>query len=272
MKHHPAVGNPDVTGEAWYIKKYAEYDTPAERRILATHYPIIHAFLALALAHHTGVHNDAPGWAVEKIMSALYAENKDYNAMKREYKDIARAIAYQAKKHGLTADEEKTREVMEQALLKTFKIVDKLLPEVTEERLKIVGRALHKETDDPFVVLRNAGIDIEPELEEFRQFLAEISGKKIEPQKSTAPFVKGVDTFTALSQAKLELLSIIRGLEFAGFSEEARKRAAEVLRKMRELASGEPNEERLLELGLYAYALEAIKEGDRKRLERLKGV
>ena len=84
--------------------------------------------------------------------------------------------------------------------------------------------------------------------------------------------MKEVNISTALSQAKLELLSILNGLEFAGFSEEARKRAAEVLRKMRELASGEPNEERLLELGLYAYALEAIREGDRKRLERLKGV
>ncbi|MCD6373030.1 MAG: hypothetical protein J7L37_05740, partial [Thermococcus sp.] len=146
-------------------------------------------------------------------MSALYAEEKDYNAMKKEYKDIARAIAYQAKKHDLTTDEEKTREVMEQALLKTFKIMDKLLPEVTEERLKIVGRALHKETDGPFIVLRNAGIEVEPELEEFRQFLAEISGKRVEPQKSTAPVVKEVNISTALSQAKLELLSILNGLE-----------------------------------------------------------
>ena len=75
------------------------------------------------------------------------------------------------------------------------------------------------------------------------------------------------------SRTKLEVLSIINGLEFAGFSEEARKRAAEMLRAMmRELASGEPSRERVLELGLYAYALEAIRESDLKMPGRLKGV
>ncbi|NJE75342.1 hypothetical protein E3E37_00120 [Thermococcus sp. ES12] len=271
LKHDGVLEKPDVIREAWYMKKYVEYDIPVEREILATHYPIIHAFLALALAHHTGVHNDTPGWAVEKIMSALYAQQKDYEAMKREYQEIAKALAYQAMKHGLTTDEEKTAKVMEEALLKTFKIVDKLLPEITEERVRIVGRALHKDTDDPFVVLRNAGIDIEPELEEFRQFLAEIGGKKMEAEPPKAGAKTGHALASPdLSKAKLEVLSVLNGLEFAGFSEEAKARAVEKLSaKIAELSKKELTPDSLQAIGLYAFALEAVK---RENFERLREV
>jgi len=269
LKHNPAVGNPDVTGEAWYRKKYAEYDTPVEREIIATHYPIIHAFLALALAHHTGVHSDLPGWTVEKVMSALYAQEKDYNTMKREYRQIAKALAYQAKKHGLTTDEEKTREIMEQALLKTFKIVDKLLPEVTEERLKIVGRALHEETDDPFVVLRNAGIDIEPELEEFRQFLAEISGKKTIPQEphsraKTAGELSSVAS--SLTLAARELLGLLSGLRLAGYSEDALENLRLELEKRIDGLIENPGENLEL-IGLYTAVLKLAEKGEIEKAE-----
>ena len=142
------------------------------------HYPLLHAFLALAMAYHSGVHNRRSADVVEKLLSALYVNSRTYSYIKENYKRLAEALAAHAAKHRIVTNPQKTKEVMERAFEKTFKIIDKLLPEVNEENLEVLGRAIHKHTNDPFVVLRNAGIDIEPELEEFRQFLAEISGKK----------------------------------------------------------------------------------------------
>ncbi|NJE54729.1 hypothetical protein [Thermococcus sp. 21S9] len=77
----------------------------------------------------------------------------------------------------------------------------------------------------------------------------------------------------ALSQAKLEVLSIIRGLEFAGFSEEARERALEVLSsKIEELIEGPVTAETVWKLGLYAFAVEMIKRGDFERLREVEGL
>ncbi|ALM74509.1 hypothetical protein [Thermococcus barophilus] len=131
------------------------------------------------------------------------------------------ALAYQAAKRRITTDPEKTAKVMEKAFEKTFKIIDKLLPEVNEKNLEILGRAIHKHTDDSFVVLRNAGINIEPELEEFRQFLAEISGRKTETEDLKVRIPKtGIPS---------EVLSIAKGLEFADFSENAMQKAEKEL-------------------------------------------
>ena len=167
-------------------KKYRDEATP-EEKIIAVHYPLLHAFLALAMAYHSGVHNRRSADVVEKLLSALYTLGDDYTYIKQNYKELAGALARHAVEHRLSTNKEKTKEVMERAFEKTFKIIDKLLPEVNEENLEVLGRAIHKHTDDPFVVLRNAGIDIEPELEEFRQFLAEISGKKPPTTKREEP-------------------------------------------------------------------------------------
>ena len=211
-------------------KKYVDEVRDPIHSAMIAHYPLLHTILTIAMAYHTGTHNPKAAKPVEKVLNASYTLKEDYSTIKKNYRELAKAIAHHAKEQGLTTDEENTAKVMEQAFEKTFKIVDKLLPELqklTEDRAKIAEKALKYSTDDPFVVLRNAGIDIEPELEEFRQFLAEISGKEIEPQKSTAPVVKEVNTSTALSQAKLEILSILNGLEFAGFTEEAKRKAVE---------------------------------------------
>ncbi|WP_456368618.1 hypothetical protein, partial [Thermococcus sp.] len=213
LDHNPRTGTPDTTQEAEYQKKYV-YEASPEEEIIAVHYPLLHAFLAVAMAYHTGVHNKMSAKAVEELLNALYTNRRDYTYIKQNYKQLAGALAYQAAKKGLTVDPEKTEKVMEVAFEKTFKIIDKLLPEVNEKNLEVLGRAFHKRTDDPFVVLRNAGIDIEPELEEFRQFLAEISGKKVENK----PVKRGS---SSVSVEARELLGILRGLKYARYSREA---------------------------------------------------
>ena len=239
-------------------KKYVDEATP-EEKIIAVHYPLLHAFLAVAMAYHTGVHSKRSADAVEGLLNALYTNRRDYAYIKQNYKQLAEALAYQAAKRKITADPEKTAKVMERAFEKTFKIIDKLLPEVNEENLEVLGRAIHKHTDDPFVVLRNAGIDIEPELEEFRQFLAEISGKKLEETASPAVGKEGVSDSLGLEAQRL--LGILSGLKFAGYSEKALK---ELDARIDELI----NEKNLELLGLYLGFQRLLKRIDFKRAER----
>ncbi|MDI3475449.1 MAG: hypothetical protein PWQ79_2132 [Thermococcaceae archaeon] len=70
---------------------------------------------------------------------------------------------------------------------------------------------------------------------------------------------------------KVEILSILNGLEFAGFSEEAKRKAIERLSaRIREVSAEKLTLENLLKLGLYAYAAELIKRNNFERAEELK--
>jgi hypothetical protein len=70
---------------------------------------------------------------------------------------------------------------------------------------------------------------------------------------------------------KVEVLSILNGLEFAGFSEEAKRKAIERLSaRIREVSVEKPTPENLLKLGLYAYAVELIRRGEFEKVEGLK--
>jgi len=72
------------------------------------------------------------------------------------------------------------------------------------------------------------------------------------------------------SNAKLEILSILNGLEFAGFTEEAKRKAVERLSaRIAELSEKELTPENLQRLGLYAFAVEMIKRGNFERLREI---
>ncbi|QDA31720.1 hypothetical protein FH039_09085 [Thermococcus indicus] len=79
--------------------------------------------------------------------------------------------------------------------------------------------------DDPVGILKRNGIEVEPELEEFRQFLAEISGKKIEQAKSVHPSLGN-------SGIPPEVLAVAKALEFSDFSKGAMEKAEEELIKL----------------------------------------
>jgi len=95
-------------------KKYRDEATP-EEEIIAVHYPLLHAFLALAMAYHSGVHNRRSADVVEKLLSALYNSGDDYTYIKQNYKELAGALARHAVEHRLSTNKEKTKEVMERA-------------------------------------------------------------------------------------------------------------------------------------------------------------
>ncbi|WP_457753465.1 hypothetical protein [Thermococcus sp.] len=78
-------------------------------------------------------------------------------------------------------------------------------------------------------------------------------------------------SFIDISNAKLEVLSILNGLEFAGFSEEAKKKAIEKLSsKIDELFREKLTPENLQKLGLYAFVIEMIKRNKFDRVKEIK--
>ncbi|WP_087035774.1 hypothetical protein [Thermococcus litoralis] len=245
----------------------------------AVKFVILHPFIALILSHHSAAETSTIGKAVSDTLDVFYGQmGKTYEDAKKEQDKLIDYIITMAEFNHLPIVKEKLREQLRQGLPKAFKIVDKLLPDNSKEHAKLLRKALDYDVKDPLVILKQAGIDIEPELEEFRQFLAEISGKKME-EKPKFPQVqkqteKG-DIPTELpnlpSDAFLEVLSILQALEFADYSEKAKEKALQKLSSMIEgLLKDKPTPENLLKLGLYTYAVELIKRGEFSRAEEIK--
>ncbi len=71
-------------------------------------------------------------------------------------------------------------------------------------------------------------------------------------------------------EAKLEVLSILNGLEFVGYSEEAKRKAIEMLSsRIEEISAEKLTPENLQKLGFYAFAIEIIKSGNFERLREI---
>ncbi len=260
LAHNVAYNAPGAIIEAKYWGIYVKTED-MHHEIIAAHYPILHAFLTLALACHTGSYSPIAAGTVGGILSAAYQTKADYSELKKRKERLARTIAREAKKRGITTDEEKTAKIMEEAFDKAFNIIDKIAPDYRRDNLVILERTISSETDDPSVVLRNAGIDIEPELEEFRQFLAEISGKKIEPKKPPG---------TAKSQTiPAEVLAIVMGLKFAGYSEEALKKAEEEIIHRLDALIEHNIEKNTLKIAYYFALLRLIQKRELEKIERI---
>ena len=70
---------------------------------------------------------------------------------------------------------------------------------------------------------------------------------------------------------KLEVLSVLQALEFADYSEEAKRKAIQKLSsRIEELSREEPSWEVLLKIGFYAYAIELIKSGRYEMVAKMK--
>ena len=196
---------------------------------------------------------------------------KGWEELKKNPEEFAEyVLSYLEQTGSAPINRDATKKVIVQAVQKSAKVLDKMIPTVESlKHLKATSHAVSGAADDPFQILRNAGIDIEPELEEFRQFLAEISGKKIEPERGrrTTEIPKPSEE---LMKAKLEVLSILNGLEFTGFSEEAKQKAIEKLSsRIEEVSAEKLTPENLQRLGLYAFAIEIIKSGNFERLREI---
>ncbi|AHF79585.1 hypothetical protein [Thermococcus paralvinellae] len=235
-------------------KKYSDYIIMEEDARLKG-YSLIHGFLALLVANHESTYHPSVGHAIGDALDSLFLnQNMSYDRLKENPDMIAQFVINHVSKEIPIADEEKLKQAIERGLPKIFKIIDKMWPEPNHPNLKIIGKALH-EVDDPVGILKRNGIDIEPELEEFRQFLAEISGKKIneKPKSQTIP---------------PEVLAIMMGLKFAGYSEEALKKAeGEIIHRLDALIE-QDIEKNALKIAYYSALLRLIQKKELKRRGR----
>ncbi len=154
----------------------------AEYNPKAVHLPLLHGFLTLALVHHMGESSTSIGDAIGDALYDWTDLGKGWEELKKNPEEFAEYVLDYLEQNGsVPINRDATKDVIVRAIQKSAKVLDKMIPTVESlKHLKATSHAVSGAVDDPFVVLRNAGIDIEPELEEFRQFLAEISGKKIE--------------------------------------------------------------------------------------------
>ncbi|NJD99755.1 hypothetical protein E3E26_08175 [Thermococcus sp. LS1] len=238
----------------------------------AVKFVLLHPFIALILSHHSSAETSTIGKAVSDALNVFYGQmGKTYEDAKKEQDKLIDYITTMAEFNHLPIVKEKLREQLRQGLPKAFKIVDKLLPDNSKEHAILLDSAFRYHVKDPLVLLKQAGIDIEPELEEFRQFLAEISGKK-PPAPKFKEVQREVEGPKALSDdVKLEVLSILQALEFSDYSEGAGEKAIKKLsERVTELSKEEPSKELLLKIGLYAYALEIIKANRWEKIEKLR--
>ncbi|MBP1912530.1 hypothetical protein [Thermococcus stetteri] len=145
----------------------------------AVKFVLLHPFIALILSHHSSAEISTIGKTVSDALNVFYGQlKKTYEDAKKEQDKLIDYIIRMAEFNRLPIVKEKLREQLRQGLPKAFKIVDKLLPDNSKEHAILLESAFRYSVKDPLVLLKQAGIDIEPELEEFRQFLAEIGGKK----------------------------------------------------------------------------------------------
>ncbi|KPU63543.1 hypothetical protein EP1X_04215 [Thermococcus sp. EP1] len=146
--------------------------------------PIVHGFLALLLSYHSGKVLPEIGHAVGDAIDKYYfAGERDISDIKKNPEEFAALVARELKENNIITDEEKAKQAILRGLPTIIRIAEKLWPENHDpEHLEKASNALYKGVEDPIHILRQVGIDIEPELEEFRQLLAEISGKEVRPK------------------------------------------------------------------------------------------
>jgi len=222
---------------------------------------LLHPFLALALSHIARSTSKHVGHTVGDAFDSLVLGGVRYSEMKQNPEKVADEIISAARERGIPVKDEDKEKIIT-AIQKASKIVDKLTGDVSEDGLDVLYQALAEKTDDPLYILKRNGIDIEPELEEFRQFLAEISGKKAE-KKPKYPNTKKPSPKPADSGVPPGLVAIAKALEYAGFPGEAMKRAEEdLLRRLDKLL--ENPEENALEIAYTVKLLRLVQRGDVK--------
>ncbi len=229
----------------------------------AVKFVLLHPFIALILSHHSAAETSTIGKAVSDALNVFYGQmGKTYEDAKKEQDKLIDYITTMAKFNHVPIVEEKLREQLKQGLPKAFKIVDKLLPDNSKEHAMLLKSAFRYHVNDPLVLLKQAGIDIEPELEEFREFLAEISGKKLTPKPREG------ESASSLSAEARELLGVLRGLKYVRYSKEAVEEARKELEERAEALLKRP-EENLELLGLYFVVMMFMEKGKFEEAERL---
>ncbi len=254
------------------VGMYARFEERPPRGL-----PIIHGFLALLLSHHSGKIIPEIGHAVGDAIDRYYFGGeieRDISDIKKNPEEFAALIAKELKKNYIITDEKKAKEAILKGLPPIIRIAEKLWPENHDpEHLEKASNALYKGVEDPIHILKQAGIDIEPELEELRNIIAEISGKKPKrtqkPKREKKGAIQSAGSFKTMEITERwipsEVLAIAKALEFSDFSEKAMKKAEEELLKLIDRLIGEEDAQALFHA---VKLLRLIQRGDVGRIKK----
>ncbi len=110
-------------------------------------------------------------------------------------------------------------------------------------------------------------------MEEFLKqhgYLKEVEEKAKEIKEKAAE-IEGTGENVGIERVKVDVLSTIKALEFADFSEKAIEKATNELKeKLKLVLSNGPNDDVIYSAGLYAYLLDKLEKKDTEKLEALK--
>ncbi|GAB6101666.1 hypothetical protein JCM16138_08890 [Thermococcus atlanticus] len=272
----------DETGDLWAARAVRdhEYRRYIGRDPKSRGYNILHGALAVLIANHTGKEHEDIGWAIgDAIYEYLVKQGKTVEDIEKNPSEFAKLVVKKLQEREIIGPTvaRSTQKAIKEVIPYTVKLINKMWPKDHNiKHLRAMEEAFSPDTRDPVRTLKAAGIDITEELEELRNAIAEVTGKKPKAAtkgrkkkpSSTKKAVKGELIKSRVPEnVKLEawkLLGVLNGLKYSGYSERAVEKAVEDL-----LAEGKELAERgdLETLGIYLWTAHLLREG---RLARQK--
>ncbi|NJE01464.1 hypothetical protein [Thermococcus sp. JdF3] len=232
--------------------------------------------LAVLVANHLGKEHEDIGWAIgDAIYDYLVMKNKSIEEVEKRPSEFAKLVVKKLQEREILGPSvaKSTERAIKEAIPPTIKLINKMWPKDHDvKHLRAMEEAFSPDIKDPLRTLKAAGIDVTKEVEELRNAIAEITGKK--PKARGAPpggSRKRAKSKRPVSSAGLppELLAIVKALEFSDFSERAMEKAEkELLRLVDGLLEDEANAPQLFHA---VKLLRLVQKGDIKGIKKLGG-
>ncbi|ACS34011.1 hypothetical protein [Thermococcus gammatolerans] len=197
----------------------------------------------MLIANHVGKEHKDIGWAVgDAIYEYFVKQGKTVEDVEKNPSEFAKLVVKKLQEREVVGPTvaRSTQKAIKEVIPATIKLINKMWPKDHNiKHLRAMEEAFSPDTKDPVRTLKAAGIDVTKELEELRNTIAEVTGKKpktakkrgmkkIEPRKPKYPETKKVIS----EEIPPEVLSIAKALEFSDFSEKAMEKAEKELLKM----------------------------------------
>ena len=204
-------------------------------------YHILHGALAVLIANHVGKEHKDIGWAVgDAIYEYFVKQGKTVEDVEKNPSEFAKLVVKKLQEREVVGPTvaRSTQKAIKEVIPATIKLINKMWPKDHNiKHLRAMEEAFSSDTKDPIRTLKAAGIDVTKELEELRNTIAEVTGKRPKAtrkgKKKKPPTLKPSETKKLIGEEiPPEVLSIAKALEFSDFSEKAMKKAEKELLKM----------------------------------------
>ena len=196
----------------------------------------------MLIANHTGKEHEEIGWAVgDAIYEYLVKQGKTVEDIEKNPSEFAKLVVKKLQEREIIGPTvaRSTQKAIKEVIPYTVKLINKMWPKDHNiKHLRAMREAFSSDTRDPVRTLKAAGIDITEELEELRNTIAEISGKKPrraqkQKRRGKKGAIQAARSFKPMEITERwipsEVMAIAKALEFSDFSEKAMKKAEEEL-------------------------------------------